>query len=47
MRMQNAARLLAWTGHPRQRSDQIDAAAYAAIIAESASPGIVVSIASC
>ncbi len=34
--------LLAWTGHPRERSDQIDAAAYAAIIAEAAGPGIVV-----
>jgi predicted phage terminase large subunit-like protein len=32
--------LLAWTGHKREPSDQIDAAAYAAIIADTAAPGI-------
>lgn len=32
--------LLAWTGHRRQRCDQIDAAAYAAIISQTAAPGI-------
>ncbi len=33
--------LLAWTGHDGEPSDQIDAAAYAAIVAESAGPGII------
>jgi predicted phage terminase large subunit-like protein len=32
--------LLAWTGSKREPSDQIDAAAYAAIVADSAGPGI-------
>jgi predicted phage terminase large subunit-like protein len=34
--------LLAWTGKKRERSDQIDAAAYAAIIAEQQAPGVLV-----
>ena len=33
------AELLAWTGHSRQPADQIDAAAYAAILAAQHSPG--------
>src|SRR5262245_49916141 len=33
--------LLSWTGDKRQPSDQIDAAAYAAIVAETAGPGII------
>ena len=31
---------LSWTGHDREMTDQIDAAAYAAIIADTAAPGI-------
>jgi hypothetical protein len=31
------AELLGWTGHPDEASDQIDAAAYAAVAAERAS----------
>lgn len=34
--------LLAWTGHKRERCDQIDAAAYAAIIAERQQPAVIV-----
>jgi predicted phage terminase large subunit-like protein len=32
--------LLSWTGNKREPSDQIDAAAYAAILADTAAPGI-------
>ena len=34
--------LLSWTGHKRELCDQIDAAAYAAIIAEQQTPGVLV-----
>jgi phage terminase large subunit-like protein len=34
------AELLSWTGDEREPADQIDAAAYAAIIADTAAPGI-------
>jgi hypothetical protein len=35
------AELLAWTGSDSEPTDQIDAAAYAAIISQTAAPGIV------
>ncbi len=40
-RLDFEAELLGWTGHPRETSDQVDAAAYAAIIAERCSLGTV------
>ena len=36
------AELLSWTGDERQPTDQIDAAAYAAIVAQESAPGIIV-----
>jgi hypothetical protein len=36
------AELLAWTGRDNQPTDQIDAAAYAAIVSQTAAPGILV-----